>query len=461
MPVNDMPPGYWADYEDDIRDILTTNVVNATEDSIIESLRLAGADLDGVSDELLNRIRDSVTGLTADQADRAAKQIREVTQTAVQEKINDWYESGERTIDQLTESLSPYFGDARARRIAITETTRSYADQNIAVWKELKYVTGKRWQTARDDLVCPICRPQHGDFYPLDSTGFMGLGSIGIGGPPAHVNCLVPDTDVLPGGNVIAASRRHFQGYVVTIRTLENELTVTPNHPILTLGGWVLAQDIIEGMNVFGYDSSQWVSSLIQVNKQQGITPIQDIFSSLEPPWFRMPTPSPYFYDYRGNLNIAVIRTNSEILNRLEPRFSKPVGEPTFFWRYVPQSPFSSFSPFTQFGKRDFTAPDSGMSGGSLVSSLVRTHSLPFSFFGFRPRPDGDTPPDQAANPIRFGQGFDRFPVPISLKQVTNIGYSYFSGYVYNLESTSGVYMANNILTHNCRCWLKPVYEDM
>lgn len=189
MPLVDMPPGYWADYEDDLVTILTENITRATEESILESLRLADADVDGVSDELIARIKNNIGDLTKDQAENAATQIRKVTQAAVQEKIEAWNESGDASIENLKESLAPYFGDVRSRRIAVTETTRSYANQNIAVWQELGYVTGKRWQTARDDLVCPICRPQHGDFYPLDSTGFVGLGSIGIGGPPAHVNC--------------------------------------------------------------------------------------------------------------------------------------------------------------------------------------------------------------------------------------------------------------------------------
>lgn len=467
MPLTDMPPGYWADYEDDIRDILTENVVRATEESIMESLRLAGADLDGVSDELLARIQNNIGELTAKQADRAAKQIREVTQTAVQEKINDWYESGDRTVDQLAESLSPYFGDARARRIATTETTRSYADQNIAVWKELGYVSGKRWQTARDDLVCPICRPQHGDFYPLDSTGFTGLGSIGIGGPPAHVNCFLAGTDILAGGEVTALMKRFFQGQIVTVTTAENELSVTFNHPILTRRGWIPAGKLEQGMDVFSYSPDQWESAIVSVNKQNGITQVQDVFSSIQFPRFGMPTPSPYF-DYDGrNPNIAVIRPYGIVDGMNQPLIHKPFRQHSFIMGNIEQSPFPSYSPSTKFFQRNTPTPDGLMGGLSLANSLVRGHVLPFNFFGFGLTPNTNPGFNKAglygpaANPERFGQLVYTIPGQILVSEVVNVKIDSFSGHVYNLQTDSGIVFSNNVITHNCRCWLKPVYEDI
>ena len=189
MAITDMPPGYWADYEDDLVTILTTNIGAIAEHSIQASLEAAGTSVDDVGQDLLSRIRQEVGTMTREQAEKYADQIRKVTQMAVQEKIQAWYESGDRTVQELREELEPYFGKPRARRIATTEITRAYANHNLAVWSTLEYIVGKRWMTAMDDIVCPICMPLHGEFYELDNDGFIGIGNVGIPGPPAHVNC--------------------------------------------------------------------------------------------------------------------------------------------------------------------------------------------------------------------------------------------------------------------------------
>ena len=62
-----------------------------------------------------------------------------------------------------------------------------------------------------------------------------------------HPNCLVPGGLVLAEG-VVSESRRLYSGKVVTLKTSAgNEITVTPNHPILTDRGFVAADLLHEG----------------------------------------------------------------------------------------------------------------------------------------------------------------------------------------------------------------------
>lgn len=65
-----------------------------------------------------------------------------------------------------------------------------------------------------------------------------------------HANCVVGDTKV-SGPDVKVGYRRHYEGEIVTLVTAGgHELTITPNHPVLTDRGWVNAGDLQEGDNL-------------------------------------------------------------------------------------------------------------------------------------------------------------------------------------------------------------------
>jgi hypothetical protein len=44
------------------------------------------------------------------------------------------------------------------------------------------------------------------------------------------------------------------------------------------------------------------------------------------------------------------------------------------------------------------------------------------------------------------------FAREITLDEVVHIEHAAFSGHVYNLQTEPGWYIANEIITHNCRC---------
>ena len=65
-----------------------------------------------------------------------------------------------------------------------------------------------------------------------------------------HSNCVVGDTKV-SGTRLLACMRREYEGPLIHIVTRANrELTVTPNHPILTTRGWVSAGEVVESDNL-------------------------------------------------------------------------------------------------------------------------------------------------------------------------------------------------------------------
>lgn len=115
--------------------------------------------------------------------------LNETSLTLLQQEIGDWIERG-GTLEELRTRLAPHFGEERARSIAATEVTRAYAEGNLEAWRATGLVSGKEWRTAKDDRVCPICGPLHGELVALEGE-FEGGWRV----PPAHVRCrcwLVP-----------------------------------------------------------------------------------------------------------------------------------------------------------------------------------------------------------------------------------------------------------------------------
>lgn len=74
-------------------------------------------------------------------------------------------------------AIAPLFGDARAKRIGVTETTRLFGRGAQALYQAAG-VSHWVWHDVEDDRVCPICDELNGNVYPM-SHPF----------DPAHPSC--------------------------------------------------------------------------------------------------------------------------------------------------------------------------------------------------------------------------------------------------------------------------------
>jgi len=121
------------------------------------------------------------------------KGITKTTKENVRAEIVNWMESGEH-LNALTRSLQDGYGYSRKRAqlIATTETTKAYARGEKISAQEFEnlgwfeYI--REWQTANDDIVCPICLSLHEQTVPGTKTPFQS--NIGpIDDAPAHPGC--------------------------------------------------------------------------------------------------------------------------------------------------------------------------------------------------------------------------------------------------------------------------------
>lgn len=102
--------------------------------------------------------------------------------------IADWIKKPGATIADLDRTLGVLFSPERAHVIAVTETTRafaqgqklSYVGEGIKRWK---------WTTNRDDLVCPICGKINNRVVEIGEPFDTLEDGTQITEPPAHPKC--------------------------------------------------------------------------------------------------------------------------------------------------------------------------------------------------------------------------------------------------------------------------------
>lgn len=86
--------------------------------------------------------------------------------------------------------------------------------------------------------------------------------------------CLTPDTPVSASGITWVARRRH-RGDVVTITTASGaRLSLTPQHPVLTVAGWVVAGELTAGARVvrlpLGADAGEPIGPVAEASLEHG-----------------------------------------------------------------------------------------------------------------------------------------------------------------------------------------------
>ncbi len=120
--------------------------------------------------------------------------IEGTTKRRLQREIAGFADSGE-TFQAFSRRLaaSDMFSPQKAQMIAVTEVTRAYAEGNKAAWRESGVVEGVEWNTANDELVCPICGPLDGEQTGLDDDFEGGYNF------PAHPRCRCWGTPVTIG----------------------------------------------------------------------------------------------------------------------------------------------------------------------------------------------------------------------------------------------------------------------
>lgn len=163
-----------------VRDILARLLLESADLGVSVAVRQLEATGFGFDWTLANT---QARAWAAQYAGELISQIDATTRQAVQQATARWIGNGE-PLEALIADLAPFFGRGRAELIAATEVTRAYQMGSERAWAAAGVVGEMEWQTVRDERVCPMCGPLHGQRAPLGGR-FEG----DIAPPPRHPRC--------------------------------------------------------------------------------------------------------------------------------------------------------------------------------------------------------------------------------------------------------------------------------
>lgn len=169
---------------------------------------------------------------------------------------------------------------SRAERIARTEITGALRRGRVDEARDAEDKFGIRvkmlWVSA---LIPERSRPwhmaRHSNLYTTDEvTDFYSHGGNAI-------NCILPGARV--AGQFVAGSKSYYDGPAIKMMTAGgNSLSVTPNHPVMTIRGLVKAAEIVKGDYLVAHGGNiENLTGVSALDSQLVYPTIEQVFSAL------------------------------------------------------------------------------------------------------------------------------------------------------------------------------------
>lgn len=172
------------DYEP-LRIELEPALKKISQDAARLGLEQVGADLDALLDQVNERAVSWAKEHSAELVTGLDETTKDLVRTLTTEALEQGW-SNDRLADELEDSEA--FSEARAERIARTETAFADVQGNVMGWRESGLVESKQWILGNNS--CDECQALADEIVPLDEPF-----SNGDDAPPAHPNCVC---DVVP-----------------------------------------------------------------------------------------------------------------------------------------------------------------------------------------------------------------------------------------------------------------------
>ena len=412
--------------------------------------------------------------------------IAQTTREDLQAVLTDGVEQGWSS-QQLRDAIesSGAFGEDRALMIARTELAFAHVAGNVEGWKQSGEVTGKRWLLGDLHDVPDECD----DAADEGVIAFDDDFSTGDAWPPAHPNCccLLPGQRVL-APNVTSVMRRSYEGEVFVLCTAAgHELSVTPEHPILTSNGWVAARLLQKGDDLFGGANINGFAFANEDERQQPSL-IEDVFGAVganRPVTIAGCIVPAHFDRNHGVVDCEVytVRPDAALSANRDGEVCKEPNKVAFVREALVRNCHVLLTLLLSSTVPDFliTATDRLMAffrvcSSDLMRFLFRSSFAP-PFFGLSTLESAESGAITKApfsvdypkvtgklkgaifRPTGIGDDFSkRLSCRVERDQLVSIRRSFFRGHVYNLQTVEGWYEANGIITHNCD--VEPVLSE-
>ena len=362
---------------------------------------------------------------------------------------------------------NPEFLEHRAERIARTEVLTAFSIGNKgAMDNTAEVIPGlvKVWITAGDDRVRDSHIDLQGDTVKHDEEFDNGLQyprDVDSSDPSEVINCFPAETLV----NYVDLERaysRYYEGPMVTINTLGgNNLSATPNHPILTSKGWVPIGKLNVGDKVidarFAKSSESRFSEMDVIDIPVMIKKVFDSFLKVGSTKRKSLLNSDFHGDGRQGY-VDIISMDGKLA----------VGGETFTFQNGNEFEFSNTN-LTSGKLLGFSSKNQSIGRVARPHSKVSSPSLMFSLFGSFISPlkklclapisllyssfikivnYGTSGSTEHLRHLKNAKTLGK----VKVDKIVGVQTKFFRGHVYNLQTKCGWYIAQNLVSHNCRC---------
>lgn len=350
---------------------------------------------------------------------------------------------------------------------------------------------------------CSLCRPYEGKILAIDPrtpTGTVETGNMLTGARTTftvtatvdyarsdgllHPNCFPAGTLVQTAASVDASDARWYEGDLVIIETASgDQLSVTPNHPVLTPEGWVEAGALREGMDVLRHNGWAEPERTVVPHEVHVPTRIGDVHRALKESGTVAAVSVPVTaLDFHGdgtvNTEVEIVFRDRLLQDDTMAALTDGASENPLSVRRMSLSPLLADGTLLQVGLCPRHATDSVMSvphqrgsllgshtGGTLHSGGGAVSLDPVSAEHVRDRglAASDDLPDLGLGPTTLPPQLERLGVPprfrsgeVERVRIVGVGRRHYAGHVYNLETSNHWYMAESVIVHNCTHNLAP-----
>lgn len=365
----------------------------------------------------------------------------------------------------------------RAEVIARTEVNSAMNNGAYEQMKALDVPTIKEWIATNDSRT----RESHAE---VDGDEIAGSEKFMVGGfpmdhphdlngPPGEtINCVIGSTQV-DAPLIQMAMRSWLDGDVIEIRTSAGKtLTVTPNHPVLTTAGWLLASQLKVSDNVLCGNLTRKLTGSLH-NEQRRPTQIAEVFDSATS--FGVTSDRECVANLHGEWREAKVRVVAEDRQlglEVVPARNEEIDKLSLTATYGTCACFGSAqgssltlnaagfivqdSVCATCGVGVLRETSSVVNGGRSVTSSIALGDSACLHFSV----EQDVSDCATRDVERLANSDHRFSLDVSTDNVISVVTRPYSGHVYNLSTTTGWYTGNSIITGNCRCTLAWEIDD-
>lgn len=343
-----------------------------------------------------------------------------------------------------------------AMRLGRTELNNAFHATTLELSKDRPWVDSNRWNLSSTHLPqgCKCEKYARIALFPTDQT-------------PAkpHPQCFSGDA-LVSAEAVRAASKRWYEGRFIDVFLTEDspQLSGTPNHPALTKRGWVPLSELKHGdyvavdrfwndRVVFDGPDNKYVKTRIE-DVFKSFNMAQCVSSSLVPQ-----TAEQFHGDGVVGHDVNVIFSHGFLQDGWDGKIFR---EEPFFLGDAALVALSGICDFYSMVE-SLASTGSQISGPGSIFPAVGAKDLSGLRIGSQPSPSFR---EHVSNlPLGAADDFRSFTQSqsgrIEFKRIVRVSDrpGGFRGHVYNLETESGAFITDSIVTHNCRCFCTPELE--